>query len=386
MTTVLYHEHWQTQGVSSTTKLPPCVQLRSLLQLQHMPAGNFSSSSNNSNSSSSSALMQWHRTTSTSSCCSSNVCNISEGLPAATSSSGGTQHAVFPAGVAAARSHLDSAPPAAADSASDTRSSSSSSGRQRPHSSLDKKEAAKFAALADKWWDTTGGPFAPLHALNTARVAFLRSGLCGLRGLQQQQAQAQPLRGLAVLDVGCGGGLLSEPVARLGAQVHGIDVSDEGVAAAAAHAAGDPLLSDRVRYQRTTLEALLATPGAAGSYDVVMASEVIEHVKQPGQFLADLAAAAAPGGHVFITTLNRTPAAYSLAIVAAEYLLRFVPPGTHDWHKFITPQELGMMAADAGLRLELVAGMSLQPDSGQFSLGQDTSINYAALLSKPGAA
>ncbi|WIA30308.1 hypothetical protein OEZ86_000396 [Tetradesmus obliquus] len=218
----------------------------------------------------------------------------------------------------------------------------------------------------------------------TPRVAFLRSSLCGLRGLQQQQAQ--PLRGLRVLDVGCGGGLLSEAVARLGAQVHGIDVSDAGVAAAAAHAAGDPLLAERIRYQKTTLEQLLASPGAAASYDVVMASEVIEHVKQPGQFLCDLAAAAAPGGQVFITTLNRTPAAYGLAIVAAEYLLRFVPAGTHDWHKFITPQELAMMGTDAGLQLELLSGMSLQPGSGQFSLGQDTSINYAAMLSKPSSA
>lgn len=112
------------------------------------------------------------------------------------------------------------------------------------HNSLDKREAAKFAALADKWWDTTSGPFAALHALNTARCSFLRQGLCDLRALNPNTAE--PLAGLRVLDVGCGGGLLSEPVARMGAQVTGIDVSPEGVSAAAAHAAGDPLLTQRI--------------------------------------------------------------------------------------------------------------------------------------------
>jgi hypothetical protein len=252
------------------TQVQPCVQLSSLLHLQQMSTGiqnssisgsnksssiGSSSSSGHSNSSSGirsavvtahAAGIQWHRALSTSSCSSS---DFRQEHAATGNTSSDTQLADFPAGIAAA-SHSHTAPSAAVDSARNTPSSnsSSSSSRQRPHSSLDKKEAAKFAALADKWWDTTGGPFAPLHALNTARVAFLRSGLCGLRGLQQQQAQ--PLRGLKVLDVGCGGGLLSEPVARLGAQVHGIDVSDEGVAAAAAHAAGDPLLQERIRWVR----------------------------------------------------------------------------------------------------------------------------------------
>lgn len=127
----------------------------------------------------------------------------------------------------------------------------------------------------------------------------------------------------------------------------------------------------------------MASGGGASSFDVVMASEVIEHVKQPQQFMASLAAATAPDGQVFVTTLNRTPASYALAIVGAEYLLRLVPRGTHAWTKFLTPQELAMMAGDAGLRLELLAGMVLQPSSGRFSLSDsDTSVNYAALMCK----
>jgi hypothetical protein len=124
--------------------------------------------------------------------------------------------------------------------------SASSGSTSQPHSSLDRREAAKFAALADQWWDTSSGPFAALHALNTARCSFLRQGLCSLRGLNPNKAE--PLAGLKILDVGCGGGLLSEPVARMGAQVTGIDVSAEGVAAAAAHAACDPLLQQRIRW------------------------------------------------------------------------------------------------------------------------------------------
>lgn len=133
------------------------------------------------------------------------------------------------------------------------------------------------------------------------------------------------------------------------------------------------------RYQKITLEELVA---AGASYDVVMASEVIEHVRRPQKFLADLAAVTQPGGQIFITTINRTAASYAVAIVGAEYVSRMVPQGTHDWGKFITPQELAMMAADAGLRMELIAGMQLDPASGQFTLGDDTNVNYAALLSK----
>lgn len=118
------------------------------------------------------------------------------------------------------------------------------------------------------------------------------------------------------------------------------------------------------------------------SFDVVMASEVIEHVRRPQQFMASLAAAAAPQGQVFITTLNRTPPSYLLGVLGSEYLLRVVPRGTHAWTKFITPQELSMMAADAGLQMKLLAGMALQPSTGQFSLGEDVSTNYAALLTK----
>eukprot|EP00879_Flechtneria_rotunda_P018079 GHRR01018952.1.p1 GENE.GHRR01018952.1~~GHRR01018952.1.p1 ORF type:complete len:367 (+),score=110.33 GHRR01018952.1:130-1230(+) len=248
----------------------------------------------------------------------------------------------------------------------------------RPQSSVDAREAAKFAALAESWWDSTSGPFAPLHALNAARCSFIRQGICSIRGLQQHDAE--PLAGLTALDVGCGGGLLSEPLARMGAEVTGIDVSDEGVAAAAAHAAADPQLAERIRYQKSMLEEIVAS---GARFDLVLASEVVEHVRRPQQFIADLGAVTRPGGQVIITTLNRTPASYALAIVGAEYLLGFVPQGTHKWTKFLTPQEVAMMAQDAGLTVKLMAGMGLDMRTGQFTLGDDMSVNYAAMLSKP---
>jgi len=272
----------------------------------------------------------------------------------------------------------------AAEASATSTSSTSSPPSQHPHSgSVDKREIAKFAALADRWWDQSSGPFAPLHALNAARCLFIRRALAASLGLGAQAAGGEPLAGLKVLDVGCGGGLLSEPLARMGARVTGIDLSDESVGAAAAHAAADPLIASRVRYRRAPAEALAASETERGGFDVVIASEVIEHVRAPGEFVKTLAALARPGGRgrVIISTLNRTPQAYALAIVGAEYLTGLVPRGTHHWSKFITPQELGMMAADAGLELEQVAGMVMGVGgAGRFGLSDDVGVNYIALL------
>lgn len=288
------------------------------------------------------------------------------------------------------------------DDPSSTTSSSSSTSNVPRGASVDRREVAKFAALADRWWDARGGPFAPLHALNPARVRFIRRALCASLGLHHgsggsgsggggsamSMSPAEPLAGLRILDVGCGGGLLAESLARLGARVTGIDLSSEGVGAAAAHAAADPLVASRVRYLRASAEELASDASEAGAYDAVVASEVIEHARDPGSLVSALAALAAPGqaGRVVVTTLNRTPAAWAVAVAGAEYISGAVPKGTHEWHKFITPQELAVMAADAGMEVEMLAGMSLDllGSSGRsaprFLLGDDVSVNYAALL------
>lgn len=246
-------------------------------------------------------------------------------------------------------------------------------------SSVNRREAAKFAELADKWWDLNG-PFRPLHQLNPTRCAFIRSALCDNFGLEA--AAPAPLAGLRVLDVGCGGGLLSEALARMGADVDGIDVNPEGIAAAQAHAALDPGMAGRLHYKAVTLEGTVAGKGA-GRYDAVIASEVIEHVASVSGFCASLVEAAAPGGAIVISTINRTPQAFALAVVAAEYVLRWVPAGTHDWSKFVQPEEVAMAMEAAGeVALRQVAGMGYNPLTGQWSLGKDTGINYIAYFQK----
>lgn len=170
-----------------------------------------------------------------------------------------------------------------------------------------------------------------------------------------------------------------------GPKVLGIDLSDDSIAVARAHAAPDPSLAGRLSYLAAPAEALAASE--AGAFDAVVASEVIEHVRAPGAFLATLAALTKPRGAVVISTLNRTPASYALAIVGAEYVTRVVPPGTHDWGRFVTPQELAMMGADAGLGLHQIAGMVLDPlrrGGPRFALRDDLSVNYIACLRRRG--
>jgi 2-polyprenyl-6-hydroxyphenyl methylase/3-demethylubiquinone-9 3-methyltransferase len=232
---------------------------------------------------------------------------------------------------------------------------------------VDHAEVARFAATANLWWDRKG-PYAPLHALTPARVAFVRDAAAGR--FARDMGTLRPLEGLALLDVGCGGGILSEPLHRLGADVTAIDPGRETVEAARAHAMDSGLAID---YRNTTAEEVLA---GGERFDIVVASEVIEHVTDPAAFMKTLAGLARPGGLVLLSTLNRTLKSFALAIVGAEYVLRWLPRGTHDWQKFVTPDEMESHARAAGLDPLESKGMIFNPLAREWRLGEDTDVNY----------
>lgn len=233
-------------------------------------------------------------------------------------------------------------------------------------SSIDTDDVARFAAVADQWWDP-GGKFAPLHRLNPARLAFIREQCLEHFG-RDGQARA-PFSGLRLIDIGCGGGLVAEPMTRLGFAVTGIDAGAESVAVAAAHAHGVELAID---YRETTAEALSGEP----PFDVVLALEIIEHVTDPRAFIADCARLLAPDGLMILATLNRTLRSLALGKIAAEYVLRWIPAGAHDWSKFLTPRELGQMLSAAGLASGGPFGLALDPLSGTWRRSANSAINY----------
>lgn len=238
--------------------------------------------------------------------------------------------------------------------------------------SVDAGEVEKFARLAQDWWNPKG-PMAPLHKMNPARLAFIRDRLA------VDAAAIKPLAGLRLLDLGCGGGLLSEPLARMGATVVGADATGEVLEAARRHAAGQGLAID---YRETTAEALL---DRGESFDAVLALEVVEHVAEPAAFLASAAGLVKPGGQLLLSTINRTAKSYLMTIVGAEWVLRLLPRGTHDWRRFLTPDELKRLVAAAGLKVTAAQGMVLNPLDGRWRLSdRDLDVNYLLAAAKPG--
>ena len=234
-------------------------------------------------------------------------------------------------------------------------------------------EVARFTALAEQWWDPTG-KFRPLHAINPTRIAFIRDRVAGRLG--RDPLADKPLRGLDVLDIGCGGGLLCEPMRRLGARVTGIDAGQENVRIAGLHARQAGL---NIEY-RGVLPETLALEGRA--FDVVLNMEVVEHVPDLDAFLAACGSLVKPGGVMVAATLNRTLKALALAKFGAEYVLRWLPPGTHDWRKFVRPSELARGLRRHGVEVVELKGVSYSPLADAWTLSRDLDVNYLAFAVK----
>jgi 2-polyprenyl-6-hydroxyphenyl methylase/3-demethylubiquinone-9 3-methyltransferase len=225
-------------------------------------------------------------------------------------------------------------------------------------------EIRKFGALAARWWDPSG-PMKPLHRMNPLRTGWIAERIARAHG-----RTGRDLSGITLLDVGCGAGIASEAFARMGARVTGLDATGEALEAARAHAAEGGLQID---YREGTPEALAAS---GASFDVVVALEVLEHVEDRAGFMAGLAALVKPGGQVFLSTLNRTARSFLMAKLGAEYVLRMLPVGTHDWRMFVTPGELGAELRRAGLTVTAIAGMSMDPLTGRWRESKDLGVNY----------
>jgi 2-polyprenyl-6-hydroxyphenyl methylase/3-demethylubiquinone-9 3-methyltransferase len=237
--------------------------------------------------------------------------------------------------------------------------------------SLDPAEVAKFSALAAEWWNPAG-KFGVLHKFNPVRLAYIKEQATAR--FHRDPFERRPLSGLRLLDIGCGGGLLSEPMARLGAEVTGIDPAERNVSTASVHAEEQDLAID---YRVATAEDLVGE-----SFDIVLAMEVIEHVVDPAAFTRVCAALLKPGGLLFVATLNRTFKSFALAIVGAEYVLGWLPKGTHQWEKFITPGELETWLGDSGLAVLDRAGVTYSPFSDTWRKARDMDVNYMLLAGK----
>jgi 2-polyprenyl-6-hydroxyphenyl methylase/3-demethylubiquinone-9 3-methyltransferase len=224
-------------------------------------------------------------------------------------------------------------------------------------------EIQKFSELAHRWWDPTS-EFRPLHEINPLRLEWINARV--------------PLSGKKVIDIGCGGGILAEAMARKGAAVTGIDLSEKALKVADLHSLESGV---QVRYQLVAAEAM--AEAEAGQYDVVTCMEMLEHVPDPAAIVKAAATLVKPGGKVFFSTLNRNPKSWLFAIVGAEYMLRMLPKGTHDYAKFITPSELSQFAREAGLQVDGLKGLTYNPLTKIYALNHDTDVNYMVACSRP---
>ncbi|CAI5769863.1 ubiquinone biosynthesis O-methyltransferase, mitochondrial [Podarcis lilfordi] len=236
---------------------------------------------------------------------------------------------------------------------------------------VDPKEMKKFQLLAHKWWDEHGD-YAALHSMNDIRVPFIRDTVLNMRNDHQP---GSPLSGVKILDVGCGGGLLTEPLGRLGASVTGIDPLEDSIRTAELHKSFDPVLAKRIQYKSCTLEDIVEE--ASDTFDVIVASEVVEHVADVEMFIRCCSKVLKPEGSLFITTINKSQLSYIFGIVVAERVLGIVPTGTHDWEKFIPPEELERLLESNGFLVKTVKGMLYNPLFGSWSWTESTIINYA---------
>ncbi len=244
------------------------------------------------------------------------------------------------------------------------------------HTSVDPAEVAKFSKIADEWWDPFG-KFKPLHKFNPVRLAYIRDAACA--HFNRNRRDGAPLCGLRLLDVGCGGGLVAEPMRRLGAEVVGIDASDRNVKTALVHANEHKLDID---YRATTIEALDGS--GEPPFDIVLNLEVVEHVADPQAFLARSASLVKPGGLMIVASINRTLKALAFAKIGAEYILGWLPRGTHDPRKFIRPEEISSVLSAAAMTVTAKAGVSYDPLMDLWKISDDTGVNFMVTATKPG--
>ncbi len=241
-------------------------------------------------------------------------------------------------------------------------------------SSINPEEVEQFSRLAERWWDATG-PFKPLHDINPLRLGFIKQHACNHFNRDVNSLRA--LEGLSVVDIGCGGGLICEPMARMGASVTGVDASEKNIKTAMLHA---QQMSLEIDYRATTAEQLVSEQQ---QFDIVLALEIIEHVADADAFIASCAALVKPNGMLIMTTLNRTAKSFAFAIVGAEYVLRLLPRGTHDWRKFVKPADMQRGMKLSGLRVIDTQGMVLNPLKWQWRLSDtDFDVNYLMVAVK----